>query len=211
MHEYTLGKRLVEGYLLQPYQWFLNRNSSNISKNVLSEVSAVTNGCLMPMISLITQSAVAIAIVILLIVLDPYVSLIVGLIFGIAYAIIYKVLSSFLIKLGRQRTEANQDRFTIISEAFGAFKEIKVNSLENFYLKLFKVPAKKYAENEATASIIRQLPRYALAMIAFGGMLLIVIYYISEKGSFVNAVPIMALYAFAGYDLCQLFSKFIVH
>ena len=32
MHEYTLGKRLVEGYLLQPYEWFLNRNSSTISK-----------------------------------------------------------------------------------------------------------------------------------------------------------------------------------
>lgn len=199
MHEYTLGKRLVEGYLLQPYEWFLNRNSSTISKNVLSEVSAVTNGCLMPMISLITQSAVAIAIVILLVILDPIVSLIVGLIFGIAYSIIYRSLSSFLLKLGKQRTKANEDRFTIITEAFGAFKEVKVNSLEKFYLKLFKIPAKKYAENEATASIVRQLPRYALEMIAFGGMLLIVIYYISEKGSFVNAVPIMALYAFAGY------------
>ena len=199
MHEYRLGKRLVEGYLFQPYIWFLNKNSSTISKNVLSEVSAVTNGCLMPMISLITQSAVALAIVILLLVLDPSITIIVGLIFGVSYSIIYKVLSSFLLKLGKQRTEANEVRFTIISEAFGAFKEVKVNNLEKFYLKLFKVPAKKFAENEATASIVRQLPRYALEMIAFGGMLLMIIYYISEKGSFINAVPIIALYAFAGY------------
>ena len=199
MYEYTLGKRLVEGYLLQPYTWFLKRNSATISKNVLSEVSAVTNGCLMPMISLITQFAVAIAIIILLLLFDPIVSMIVGLIFGIAYSITYKLVSSLLLKLGSQRTKANEDRFTIISEAFGAFKEVKVSGLEKFYLGLFKVPAKKYAENEAIASVVRQLPRYALEMIAFGGMLLIAIYYILEKGSFADAVPIMALFAFAGY------------
>ena len=49
------------------------------------------------------------------------------------------------------------------------------------------------------ATIIANIPRFALELIAFGGMLLIAIYYILEKGSFADAVPIMALFAFAGY------------
>ena len=32
MCEYNVSKRLVEGYLHQPYIWFLNRNSAELGK-----------------------------------------------------------------------------------------------------------------------------------------------------------------------------------
>jgi ATP-binding cassette, subfamily B, bacterial PglK len=35
MREYSIGKRLVEGYLHQPYSWFLNRHSANLGKTTL--------------------------------------------------------------------------------------------------------------------------------------------------------------------------------
>ena len=41
MREYSIGKRLLEGYLYQPYSWFLSRHSSDLGKNILSEVSQV--------------------------------------------------------------------------------------------------------------------------------------------------------------------------
>ena len=37
MREYSIGKRLVEGYLNQPYSWFLNRHSAELGKTILSE------------------------------------------------------------------------------------------------------------------------------------------------------------------------------
>ena len=33
MSEYSIGKRLVEGYLNQPYDWFLNRHGADLGKN----------------------------------------------------------------------------------------------------------------------------------------------------------------------------------
>ena len=198
MHEYKLGKRLVEGYLYQPYKWFLNRNSAEISKSILSEVSAIVNGCLMPMMSLVSQGAVAIAIMGMILFVNPMASLIVCLVLGLAYGLIYKAVSNFLNKLGVKRAQANELRFKVISEAFGAFKEVKVGGLERFFIDHFSTPAKNYAEKEATASIVRQLPKYALEMVAFGGMLLALLYIIAQKG-FTDAIPIIALYAFAGY------------
>ena len=41
MREYSIGKRLVEGYLHQPYSWFLNRNSSDLGKNYFIRSSAI--------------------------------------------------------------------------------------------------------------------------------------------------------------------------
>ena len=35
MRDYSIGKRLVEGYLNQPYSWFLNRHSADLGKTVL--------------------------------------------------------------------------------------------------------------------------------------------------------------------------------
>ena len=41
MREYSIGKRLVESYLNQPYDWFLSRHSADIGKTILSEVAMV--------------------------------------------------------------------------------------------------------------------------------------------------------------------------
>jgi hypothetical protein len=38
MRESSVGKRLVEGYLHQPYSWFLSRHSIGLGKNILGEV-----------------------------------------------------------------------------------------------------------------------------------------------------------------------------
>ena len=32
MRQYTVGKRLIEAYLQQPYSWFLNRNSADLGR-----------------------------------------------------------------------------------------------------------------------------------------------------------------------------------
>ena len=53
MREYSLGKRLVEGYLHQPYTWFLNRHSAEIGKTVLSEAGKVVGKGLAPLMDLI--------------------------------------------------------------------------------------------------------------------------------------------------------------
>ena len=38
MREYTIGRRLIESYLRQPYSWFLDKHSADLGKNILSEV-----------------------------------------------------------------------------------------------------------------------------------------------------------------------------
>jgi ABC-type multidrug transport system fused ATPase/permease subunit len=45
------------------------------------------------------------------------------------------------------------------------------------------------------------MPRFALEAIAFGGMLLVILYLMAQSGSFAAALPIVTLYAFAGYRL----------
>ena len=66
MCRYNIGKRIIEGYLNKSYSWFLNRNSAELGKNVLSEVGTVVGNGISPLLNLVVQSIMAITILILL-------------------------------------------------------------------------------------------------------------------------------------------------
>ena len=201
MREYSIGKRLVEGYLSQPYSWFLGRNSAELGKTILSEVQQVIAVGMNPLIELIAKGMATITLVTLLLIVDPKLTLIVGLSLATSYILIFYSVRKYLNRIGKERLRNNQLRFTAINEAFGAAKELKVNGLESFYIKLFSTSAKIYARAQALSQVIGQLPRFVLEAIAFGGILLIILYIISQTGSFNNALPIISLYVFAGYRL----------
>ncbi len=199
--EYGISSRLVEGYIRQPYSWFLARNSSDLGKNILSEVNSLVENGILPLMTLITQLTVAIALLILLIAVDPTLAFIVGLTLSFAYSIIFFVVSGILKKLGQARVVANQKRFLSVSEAFGAIKELKVSGLERAYVDRFSIPARTYSRVQASAQVIGSMPRFALEVVAFGGLLLVILYLMSKLDTFEKALPIISLYAFAGYRL----------
>ena len=201
MRQYSIGKRLVEGYLNQPYSWFLNRHSADLGKTILSEIEVVVGGGITPVMELIAKGTITFALLSLLIFADPKLSLIVGLSLGGIYGIIYKLARSYLTRIGKERLKDNQKRFTAVSEAFGAAKEVKVGGLEDVYIRRFSNPAQNYAKNLASARVISQLPRFALEAIAFGGVMLVILYLMAKTGSFSSALPVISLYVFAGYRL----------
>ena len=180
---------------------FLNKNSADLGKTILSEVSQIVAKGLKPLIELIAKGMIVLALIILLIVTDPQLALIIGFSLVLAYLLIYLFSLKYLNKLGKQRLENNKLRFLKINEAFGAIKEIKVGGHEEIYIKNYSKSSKTFARTQALAKIVSQMPRYALEGVAFGGIMLVILYLMSREGSFNNALPIISLYAFAGYRL----------
>lgn len=212
MREYSIGKRLIEGYLHQPYSWFLSRNSADLGTTILSEVQELINNSMSPLMELFSKGIVAIALITLLFLVNPKLALIVGLLLGSIYFFIFCVVRNYLNRTGKKRLKNNQLRFALINEAFGAIKEIKVGGLEETYIKNFSSSAQVFAKTQSSSKIISQLPRFILEAAGFGGILLIILYIIARTGSFNNALPIVSLYVFAGYRLLpalqQIYSSF---
>ena len=212
MCEYRLSKKLIEGYLHQPYSWFLNRHSADLGKTILSEVSEVVSNGITALIELIAKGMVTIALIILIMIIDLKLALIIGFSLGLSYSLIFRFVRKHLSFLGSQRIISNEKRFLSVSEAFGAIKEIKLGGLENVYSKRFSEPAKNFATLQTKATLIAQLPRFALEIIAFGGIILVILYLMTLSGSLTNILPIVSVYVFAGYRLMpalqQIYSSF---
>lgn len=207
MREYSIGKRLVQGYLHQPYKWFLTKNSADLGRSVLSEVTQVIGLTIIPLLELIVNSTIIIFILTLLIIVDPIVSLSAGLILSGGYFIIYFLIKNILDKIGLIRTESNTLRFRTTSEAFGAIKEVKIGNLENKYNSRYEGPAYEYAKSQRSARIIALIPRYFLEALAFGGMIVIILFLMGRNGEFRDILSLITLYAFAGYKLMPALQK----
>jgi ABC-type multidrug transport system fused ATPase/permease subunit len=201
MREHSIGVRMFEGYLNQPYSWFLDRNSSELGKNLLSELRELLSKMLLPAINLISQGTVSLLMLIMLLIVDYKLAITVSAFLGLFYGLIYTSISRLLTRMGSKRYDSNRDRFRVASESLFAIKEVKIGGVEELYIKRFDSSAKEFAKNEAQLKTITALPRYALEAIAFGGMVLVLLSVLDNENDVSKVLPIVALYAFAGYRL----------
>ena len=201
MQEFSIGKKLVSVYLNQPYSWFLNHHSSELEKKILSETREVVERGIGPMIIIISQSMVVLVLLILLMIINYKITLIAFSTFGFIYWIIYKFVRNNLGKIGLKRVKVDEGRFRILSDAFGSIKEIKLANLNEIFLNRFSLLAKKFSSYQITAKVIGQLQRYIMEALIYGGMLLLILFLMRENAEFKDILPLIALFAFAGYRL----------
>ena len=65
----------------------------------------------------------------------------------------------------------------------------------------FDGPSLRYAKHTATQHIIGKMPRFLMEILAFGGMLLVILYLMKNHDGFSEIIPILALYTLAAYRL----------
>ncbi|WP_018950575.1 ABC transporter ATP-binding protein [Thioalkalivibrio sp. ALMg11] len=207
MQQYELSRRLMGDYLSRPFTFFLNRNSGDLAKTVLQETTQAINGALMPALKLASQLLLAAFIIALLVVVQPWLALIAAAGLGGIYAVIYVASRTWLNRIGVDRVEANRERFTAAAEAFAGAKEIRLLGRERDYLERYRKPSKRFASHQANAVLLQSLPQYAIEAIAFGGVLVLVLYLMAGDGGLAQALPLIGLYALAGRQLIPAFQK----
>ncbi|MCG5495338.1 ABC transporter ATP-binding protein [Ectothiorhodospira variabilis] len=207
LQQYELSRRLMGDYLRRPYTFFLSRNSGDLAKTILQETNHATNGAIMPLMRLLSQALLAIFIIILLIVVNPLLAVTVALSLGGIYGAIYLIARGWLGRIGKDRVEANRQRFTAAAEAFAGAKEIRLLGRERDYLERYREPSKRFALHQANATLLQSMPQYAIEAIAFGGVLLLVLFLMAGDGGLNQALPLIGLYALAGRQLIPAFQK----
>lgn len=201
LRNHSISKRLLKKYLYEPYVFFLNRNTADLEKNIMDEVRVIIAGILDPLLMMIKNTVLMLFLFTLLLFIDPLLSIMVSVIIGGAYGILFAFVSKKLNRIGVERAEANKHRFKVANEALCGVKILKVLGREDHFISEFSIHSRKLSENQALKSVISQIPKYAFEVIAFGGILLIVLYHLAKGTDTAHVIPLLSLYAFAGYRL----------
>lgn len=198
---HKIGLRLLRSYLRQPYHWFFDRHSADFAVKVLQEVSNAVLNAIAPKMQLVANVVTVSLISTILIVVDPLLAIGGVSLLGLAYSLVYLAVKPRLESSGKARMEANKKRFKSIHEAFGGIKYVKFAGLERRFEDRFGQASEGMARQSVTAAMLGELPQYALQSTVFGGMILALLYVMQTQGSVERALPIVGLYAIAGYRL----------
>ncbi len=198
---HRLSKKLFRQYLSQSYEFFLDRNSAELSKNMFSEVGRVVVGILSPCMQVIAKTIVVVFILTLLLAADPLLTLTIFLILGGFYITVFTFVRKKVSHFGRTAVQCDAERYKAASEAFGGIKQLKLSGIEELFISSYSEPSELLARCNSSSQTISQLPRYFLEIIAFGSVLAIMLYLLIVKGGVGPALPFIALYTFAGYRL----------
>lgn len=201
MRRHSLSKRLFAKMLGQPYEYFLNRNSGDLAKGILSEANEVVNQVLKPLVDVISYGIVSLLIITLLLFIDYGLALIVSAVLGGAYVLVYLTIRGITKRQGKERVVANKVRFEVVGEAFGGIKEVKLRSLEGYYLDVYDQPSRLFASTQATNAILSVTPKYVIEAISFGSVMGIAVYLLAKQTDMGVILPLLGAYVMAGYRL----------
>jgi ABC-type multidrug transport system fused ATPase/permease subunit len=165
------------------------------------EMGELVKSVLVPLTDLAARLFVSLSLLALLLAVDPKLALSVAGVLGTAYGLIYLVFRRALYRLGQDRYTAGRQRFKSATEALQGIKAVKIGGRERYFLDKFTVASERYTSIQPTFQAISRTPRYFVETLAFGGILVIVLYLLTTQRTLTNVVPLLSLYALAGYRL----------
>ena len=204
---HTLSLRLLRVYLQKPYRYYLTTNTSTLRTYLLSEVVNLTGGVIIPLIELVSRLVVSLVIFTFLIFVNPLIAITTLGVFGGFYLLIYLLRQHYVKRLGMTRIKSNTQRYQSLEEMMEGIKTVKVYEAQGFFYDRYKEASKRFTDIMPKFNIFRAAPRYVLEVFAFGGILAITLYLFVRSNSIQTALPILSLYAVAGYRLLPALQK----
>jgi len=201
MQGHFLASRLIESYLKRDYEFFISRNSSDLSKNILSEVDRCMVGVVLPALTIVARVVASILMLIFLFYLDAFIAFIVLITLGGSYLLMYLLVKKKMYNMGVESTEVIFQKFKVANEVISGIKNIKLRGIEMEFLNAYKEPSKKSARYYALSDLISALPRYAIETIAFSGIIIMILSLMNNENYSGSTIPLISLYALAGYRL----------
>lgn len=204
---YGFARRLLARYVDRERLFFAHANSAELAKNVLSETDRLVAGVLTPAMVIASRGASALAVIVFLIAYQPRLALILGGGFGGLYVAIYLVMRARLSRLGARAVAGNEGRYRVVQETFGALTELKLYGRAETFAARFDAPARSYAHALAASLITGQLPRFVIESLAFGGVIAVVLFALTQGIDTAGMLPLLGLFAFAGYRMLPAFQN----
>ena len=198
---HLLAYRLFENYIGMDYKRFIGKNSSHLTKNIVTEANNLVN-----LISSVLFMMSEIFVLILIYSMLLYVNwkmtfLLTG--FLVVNIVLLKIFVSTKIKkAGSDRNKFQTTFYEIISSSFGNFKIIKLKNKDNVILDKFSNSSFGFANANIKHQTLSQFPRLFLEMIGFSLVAIIVIYLIVKYQQDISgALPILMVFVLGLYRL----------
>ena len=207
MRRHSVSRRLLHGHLCQPYEYFLTRNSADLSKTILSEVDQLTLNVITPAVRLVAFGIVTLAVVVFVFLIDPLMAAAAVVFMGGFYGLSYGLLRGYLNRIGQERVDDNRARFKAAAESLAGIQELKVLGREKAFFDAFDPASSRFARHLASNELISKMPKRVVEMLGYAIVLGAAIYLLETRSGLGEVLPVLGAYAVAGHRLLPAFQE----
>ncbi len=203
-----LSSRLFAYYMRQPWLFHATNNSSALTNRIARECERVTGGIINPVMQMNAKLVMAIFMAVAIFIYNPVVAFTGLLVFSGAYWVLYNTVRRNLSRSGVNLSVAEERRFRLMNEGFGGIKDILLLNRQAHTVDNFRNASEQSAKAAARIQVLSQVPRYLMELIAFGTVVFLVLFLVaSHRGDLSAILPILAIYAMAGFKLLPAFQQ----
>lgn len=196
-----LRVRLLTRMVSNPYHYFLSRNTGELIKKASGDVMNFIAGILAPLMDLVARLITVGLLVGTLLVISPRLTLIAGAALGLYYLSVYKLLGALRKRTSDGLKIANRGAMKEALQCLSGIKPIKVHGVEEHFINRYSAHTASLARLSKWMPVVANGPRYLIEPLAFGGIVVVVLYYIISGGELDKVLPILGVMALAGYRL----------
>ena len=196
-----LRVRLLRRMASQPYTYFLQRNSGDLLKKILGDVTNYTVGVLLPLLDTVARVLTAVLLLVTLFLVQPVIAVSAAVVLGGFYVITFRLLT-------RKRREVDENLRVSVGALFreaqqmlGGIKPVKVHRAEEHFLSRFAKHSAVLAKMSARLPVLGNSARYLVEPLAFGGLVVAVLLLAAKGRDFSDILPNLGVMALAGYRL----------
>ena len=201
LQRHYFSTRLLKTYLQQNYEFFIQRNSATLAKNILSEVDQLIWTMILPALTLMSYGVVLLSMVGILLLYDPLMAIATAFVLGLFYASIYMLVRKKLTQIGQEFTQANKERYQTCQEALAGIKDVMINNAEHGYIKQFEESSRVFARHIATRETLGQVPLNVIETVGYGCLIGLAMLLVVSGKEVAHILPVLGLYGFAAYRM----------
>ena len=203
-----ISDRLYSFYLQQNWLYHSSQNSAELTKKVVNETTRITNGILMPVMTMNAKLALAFFMLMALFIYDPIVAITGIIVFGSAYILLFMIVRSRLLNNGRNIGEIYSLRYLLLNEGFGGIKDILLYGRSDNFVQRFNESSKKLTYSLGNNQALTLMPRYFIELIAFSIIIFLTLYLIiNYEGDLGLIIPMLSVYAVAAIKVLPAFQQ----
>jgi ABC-type multidrug transport system fused ATPase/permease subunit len=206
-----ITRKLFKTYLTMPYQVFTNKNSSYLTKAIITESSLVCNviGATLLMIS---EIFVIVFLYILMLFANWKITLVFTIILIIKMFLLTQTISKKIKVVGAIRAKTQAKFYEIINRLFGDFKNVKLQDKDRLEATSndFFITVDEYAKANAVNAFLKSFPRLFLETTGFGLIVfvLITLLYLNQA-NVLYILPTLSLFVLALYRLLPSVNRIV--
>lgn len=206
---YLLSKRLFDNYLSKPFNYFLNKNSSNLISNLTIHTPDIIYNLLIPVVLLVSEIIMVIFIILVLFVLDLR-TVLLAIIIGIVGFIFLRIINSKIKSWGKIRVSNEKTRVQIVQQSLNAIKETIVFGRQKYFSDLFNNINSSNRKVLTKYFTLLELPKPIIEVIGFTCLITFIIALMKLGYQGKDIIPPIATFCLASYKILPSANRILI-